>query len=65
MKYTEDQVVEQIALNLSNDSSMAAKQNAGAAYANWFYAHHNHGVENQRSCIVKIASVLQVDFDTP
>ena len=64
MKYTEDQVVGQITSNLSIDSSMAAKQNAGAAYANWFYAHHNHGVENQRSCIVKIASVLGIDFDT-
>ncbi len=64
MKYTEDQIVGQIKLNLSNDSSMAAKQNAGAAYANWFYAHHNHGVDNQRACIVKISNVLGIDFDT-
>ncbi len=64
MKYTEDQVVRQITLDLSNDSSMAAKQHAGAAYANWFYSNHNHGVENQRICISKIASVLGLDFDT-
>jgi len=64
MKYTEDQVVKQIALDVSKDSSIAAKQNAGAAYANWFYSNHNHGVENQRICIGKIASVLGLDFDT-
>jgi len=64
MKYSEDQIVGQITSNLSTDSSMPAKQNAGAAYANWFYANHNHGVENQRTCISKIASVLGLDFDT-
>ena len=64
MKCTEDQIVNQITLDLSSDSSMSAKQNAGAAYANWFYANHNHGVENQRICISKIASVLGLDFDT-
>ena len=64
MKYTEGQIVRQITLNLSSDSSMSAKQNAGAAYANWFYANHNHGVENQRICISKIASVLGLNFDT-
>ena len=64
MKCTEDQIVSQITLDLSSDSSMPAKQNAGAAYANWFYANHNHGVENQRICISKIASVLGLDFDT-
>jgi hypothetical protein len=58
------QIVKQITLDLSSDSSMAAKQHAGAAYANWFYANHNHGVENQRICIAKIASVLGLDFDT-
>ena len=64
MKCTEDQIVNQITLDLSSDSSMSAKQNAGAAYANWFYANHNHGVENQRICISKISSVLGLDFDT-
>lgn len=63
MKYTEDQVVKQITLDVSKDSSMTTKQNA-AAYANWFYSNHNHGVENQRICISKIASVLGLDFDT-
>ena len=40
MKCTEDQIVNQITLDLSSDSSMSAKQNACAAYANWFYANH-------------------------